>query len=129
MRRYSVTEGTLAEITAELDAAGADRANGPHPKPEKAAEFAEALSALNHGALEVRVRHAIYRVTDAWPAGQHLTDQGDCDALLSTLGHYQSSYVGVSDELAAEYRRAIEAVRRGALAVVAGGTLYRVVEG
>jgi hypothetical protein len=57
---YSVTEGTRAQLLAELDQYGADRAQ--QGKAEKAREFARALDELENGADEVRVGHTVYRV-------------------------------------------------------------------
>lgn len=63
MRHYSVTEGTRAEILAELDQYGRDRtAQG---KPEKAAELAEAWREVRDGATWVEVgKHQVYRVVE-----------------------------------------------------------------
>ena len=63
MRRYTVTEGTQAEILAELDQYGRDRtAQG---KPEKADDLTEAWREVSEGATWVEVgKHQVYRIVE-----------------------------------------------------------------
>ena len=62
MRRRALTAGTRDEIAAELEQYGSDRAQ--QGKPEKAREFARALAAVEDGADEVEVGHAVYRIVE-----------------------------------------------------------------
>lgn len=60
---YGVTEGTRAELAAELDRYGADRAQ--QGKEDKARAIAEALADLtDRGADEVRAEGIVYRVVE-----------------------------------------------------------------
>lgn len=63
MRRSGLNEGTRAEILAELDQYGSDRLDAG--KHDRAREYAKAINAIENGADEVRVEHAVYRVTDS----------------------------------------------------------------
>lgn len=57
-----VTEAPRADILAELDRYGSDRAQAG--KEEKAREFARAMAVLEAGADEVFVEHMLYRVVE-----------------------------------------------------------------
>lgn len=125
MRRRPLTEGTLDEIIAELEKYGSDRADGPHSKPEKAVPFARALAALECGAVEVEANGGVYRVTGWRSDGQYLTVERDRSAITAELLEQRER---VADSDRREYEQAVYAVAKGALAVFADGTLYRIVE-
>ena len=72
MKRYNVTEGSRAEILAELDQYGSDRAQ--QGKPDKAREFKHAIDAIKDGADEVRVGHSVYRIVAATEDENFLRD-------------------------------------------------------
>lgn len=62
MKRSNVNVGTRAEILAELEETGSDRA--AQGNKVKAAEYAQAIHAVTGGADVVRVRHSIWVVSD-----------------------------------------------------------------
>jgi len=128
MRRKGLTDDTREMIRAELEESRRDRAEGsPHPKPEKAAAFARAIEALDRGALEVRVEHAIWRVVGEPRPPQYITIERDREKLLAELEDGRRARAG-TDALTA-FEDAITAMQAGALAVWAGGVMYRIVEG
>jgi hypothetical protein len=127
MRRRALTEATRELIRAELEESRRDRAEGsPHPKPEKAAAFERAITALDHGALAVAVEKAVWWVTGEPGPDHYLTVQRDRESILAELKDGHAARAG--HEAAAKYADAIVAIEHGALAVFAGGMLYRVVE-
>lgn len=111
-------------ILAELEQSRADRGE-PHAKPERAAEFERAIAAVKAGAVEVRVKHAAYRVVGEQRPRQYLITEDDRSRILETLRSYADK---ASSDRAAEYAAAIAAVGHGATAVFAGGEMYLVVE-
>lgn len=128
MRRRALTEGTREEIRAELEESRRDRAEGsPHPKPKKAAQFERALTALNAGAVEIAVeRGPVWRVVGEPGPDHFLTVQRDRERVLAELKDGHAMRAG--HDSAAKFADAIVAVEHGALAVFAGGMLYRIVE-
>lgn len=60
--RYGIGEGGRAEVRAELERYGADRAQ--QGKLEKAKAIARALNSLGDGASEVRVEGVVFRVVE-----------------------------------------------------------------
>jgi hypothetical protein len=123
MRRHAVTEGTRDEILVELEESKADRGE-PHPKPERAAEFERAIAAVKAGALEVRVKHTVYRIVGEYRPQQHLTTEASRDRILEALRSHDFKV----DYVRTEFDNAIAAVELGALAVFAFGDMYRVME-
>lgn len=127
MRRKALTEDTREAIRAELEQSHADRAHGPHPKPEKAAAWRRALDALEHGAIAIQVDSALYRVIGEQRPRQYLTVEDTRDAIIVELtGH--ADLHAASPDIADGFVLAIGAITFGALEVFAGGTLYRIVE-
>lgn len=127
MRRRALTEGTREEIRAELEESRRDRDEGsPHPKPEKAAAFERAITALGAGAVEVEVERAVWRVVGEPRPPQYITVERDREKILAELEDGRRVRAG-TDALAA-FENAVAAIQAGALAVFVGSTLYRVVE-
>lgn len=62
MKRSNVNAGTRAEVLAELEEYGSDRAR--QGNAIKAAEYARAIAEIEGGADVVRVRSSVWRVTD-----------------------------------------------------------------
>lgn len=62
MERKALNKGTRAEILGELEQYGSDRAQ--QGKEEKARAYARAWHAVEGGAVEVEVEHAVYRVVE-----------------------------------------------------------------
>lgn len=124
MRRHSVLEDTRDQILAELDKLGRDRADGPHPRLDKARQLAQALHAIEAGAVEVRVEHAVYRVVGEERPRQYLITEDSRERVLETLRSYSKTAGGHRAE---EYAQAIEAIGHGALAVFVDGEMYRLV--
>ena len=123
MRHHSVLEDTREMILAELEQAKADRGE-PHPKPPRAAEFERAIAAVKAGAVEVRVKHTVYRVVGEQRPRQYLITEDSRARILETLRSYGDK---ASGERAQEYAQAIEAIGHGAAVVFAGGEMYRLV--
>lgn len=129
MRRRALTEGPREQIRAELEESRRDRAEGsPHPKPEKAAAFERALAALNYGALAVAVEKAVWHVIGEPLPPQFITVQRDREMVLAELTDGLAVRADSDAEVRLRFEHAIAAVQAGALAVFAGGVLYRVVE-
>jgi hypothetical protein len=124
MRRHSVTEGTRGEILAELDQYRSDRT--AHSQPEKAARYAQAVRAVEAGALEVQIKHAVYRVLYEPRPPQYITVEREREKILGELEDGRRARSNADAAMAFEH--AIAAVEAGALAVFAGGVMYRVVE-
>lgn len=124
MRRHAVLEDTRDEILAALDKVGRDRTEGAHPRLDKARRIAQALHAIEAGAVEVRVEHTVYRVVGEERPRQYLITEDSPAGVLETLRSYGDK---ASGERAQEYAQAIEAIGHGALAVFAGGEMYRLV--
>lgn len=124
MRRYPVTEGSRAEILAELEQYGADRAQ--QGKPEKAAVFAQAIHAIEAGAVEVTAGHALYRVVGEQRPRGHVVKEDGREQIRAELLGLQRFYAGHISE--SDFINAVAAIGYGAAAVFLDGTLYRVVE-
>jgi hypothetical protein len=112
-------------ILAELEQSKADRTE-PHGKPPRAAEFERAIAAIEGGALEVRVRNAVYRVVGEERPRQYLITEDNRERVLETLRRHGGMAGGHRAE---EHAQAIAAIGHGALVVFVDGELYRVVEG
>ena len=129
MRHHGVTEDTRDGILATLDQLGLDRTH--HGKEAKAREYAQAIHAIEAGALEVRVRHMLYRVVGEQRPRQYLTTEATREATLEALTGWRKHWTQAAAEhaeLAAEFAQAVAAVEHGALAVFAGREMYIVVE-
>jgi hypothetical protein len=79
MKRSNVNAGTRAEVLAELDQYGADRA--AHGKEAAAREYARAIADLEAGETVVRVRHSVWFITDD---GSSPDDGEVCQAAVQT---------------------------------------------
>jgi len=121
MRHHNVTEDTRDGILAVLNTYGSDRAQ--QGKPEKAAQYAQAVHAVEAGALEVRVEHSVYRVVGEQRLARFVTVEAARGQVLAELRGFSDKQTGRG------YAEAATAVEHGALAVWADGTMYRVVEG
>lgn len=127
MRRKGLTDDIREKIRAELEESRRDRAEGsPHPKPPKAEVFARAIEALDHGALEVKVENAVWRVIGEPRPPQYITIERDREQIMAELEDGRRTRAG-TDALAA-FEDAVVAIQAGALAVFVGGAMYRVVE-
>jgi hypothetical protein len=124
MRHHSVLEDSREMILAELEQSKADRTE-PHAKPPRAAEFERAIAAVKAGAVEVRVKNAVYRVVGEQRPRQYLITEDGRERVLEALRSYGETAGGKRAE---EYAQAIEAIDHGALVVFVDGEMYRVVE-
>jgi len=123
MRHHGVTEDTRDGILATLDQLGRDRTH--HGKEDKAREYAQAIHAIEAGALEIRVRHMLYRVGGEERPRQYLITEDSRERVLEALRSYSKTAGGKRAE---EYTQAIAAIGHGALVVFVDGEMYRVVE-
>lgn len=123
MRHHNVTEDTRDALLAELNTYGSDRAQ--QGKAEKAAAYAQAVHAIEAGALEVRVEHSVYRVVGEQRPARYATVEDRREQVLIELGGQRRFHAGHPKE--GEVVQAIAAVGYGAIAVWADGVLYRVV--
>lgn len=112
-------------ILAELEQSKADRTE-PHGKPPRAAELERAIAAVKAGALEVRVKNAVYRIVGEQRPRQYLITEDSRERVIETLRSYGETAGGKRAE---EYTQAIAAIGHGALVVFVDGELYRVIEG
>lgn len=124
MRHHSVFEDTRDQILAALNKSGRDRADGPHPRPEKARPIAQALHAIAAGAVEVRVGYVVYRVVGEQRPRQYLITEDSPARILETLRSYSET---AGHQRAQAYAQAIEAIGHGALVVFVDGEMYRLV--
>lgn len=127
MRRYSVTLGAAADIIAELDRAGTDRT--AHGKPDRAAEYARAIAAIEAGGDGTEVvigEHALYRIGGpARPRRQYMTVEDSRERVLAELRRWQEMYAGTERD--GDFDGAIAAIEYGAVAVHVDGIRYHVV--
>lgn len=72
MKRSLLNQGTKDEILHELNRYGSDRAQAG--KEDRAREYARAVNAIQEGAEQVEVEHAIYRVVEVSPSPGELSD-------------------------------------------------------
>jgi len=129
MRRKGLTEGTRDEILAELDDRGHSQADGPHPNVAKARTIAQALHAIEAGAVEVEIRDELFRVVGEARPHRYQVAEEPATAIRTELEKWAEHWDAADPDRAAEYEAALAALGYGALAVYADGTLYRVVEG
>lgn len=78
MKHSNVNVGSRAEVLAELDRYGHDKL--AHGKEALAREYARAIARIENGATAVRVRNAVWYVTDGENSP---SDEEICEAALN----------------------------------------------